>query len=327
MSRLIRKLVLFTGVVLAAVVISPPEAGAQSDILLRLRSGSPLGDRVRVDSAGGVVAMGTLGIGIIPATGAGERMMWFPFKGAFRAGSVPSAGTQWDDANIGFYSAAFGHATIAKGIYSLAAGEASNASGQGSVALGYRATADADYAVALGHRASANGHPGSFNAADQSTTDSLQASANNQFNARYAGGYRLFTNSTMTVGLQMLAGASSWTVISDKTKKTAITPVNHEDILRRIRSIPVATWRFKDAEAGRYVHIGPMAQDFQKAFPLEGAEQTSINMSDLDGVNLAGVRALEARTRKMQSELDAKSRKIESLEARLAKLEALLAQK
>ena len=46
-------------------------AAAQSDILLRLRSGSPLGDRFRVDSASGVVAIGDLGIGIIPASGAG----------------------------------------------------------------------------------------------------------------------------------------------------------------------------------------------------------------------------------------------------------------
>ena len=48
---------------LATAVASP--ASAQSDILLRLRSGSPLGDRFRVDSAGGTVAMGSLGIGII----------------------------------------------------------------------------------------------------------------------------------------------------------------------------------------------------------------------------------------------------------------------
>src|SRR5215212_754426 len=58
------------------------EAFSSSTPLIRLRAGSPAGDRFRVDSAGGVVAPSSLGIGIIPQTGAGERMMWYPFKAA-----------------------------------------------------------------------------------------------------------------------------------------------------------------------------------------------------------------------------------------------------
>ena len=76
---------------------APAPAAAQSDILLRLRSGSPLGDRFRVDSAGGMVALGSIGIGIIPASGQGTRMMWYPYKAAFRAGYA-DAGGQFDDA-------------------------------------------------------------------------------------------------------------------------------------------------------------------------------------------------------------------------------------
>src|SRR5688500_6325301 len=88
-------------------------ASAQSDILLLLRSGSPLGDCYRVDSDGGVVAMGQLGIGIIPASGGtsgSTRMMWYPFKAAFRAG-VPGDVGAWDDANVGFYTLAGGFNT------------------------------------------------------------------------------------------------------------------------------------------------------------------------------------------------------------------------
>src|SRR5215218_4462791 len=96
------------------------EAFSTSTPLLRLRAGSPAGDRFRVDSAAGVVAPGSLGIGIIPQTGSGERMMWYPYKAGFRAGGV--SGTQWDDSSIGFYTAAFGYNTIAQGNYSLAAG-------------------------------------------------------------------------------------------------------------------------------------------------------------------------------------------------------------
>ena len=89
-------------------------AAAQSDILLRLRSGSPLSDRFRVDSAGGVVALGQIGYGIIPASGAGWRMMWYPYKVAFRAGYA-DAGLQFDDTKIGFYSWAGGALSAAPG--------------------------------------------------------------------------------------------------------------------------------------------------------------------------------------------------------------------
>jgi hypothetical protein len=83
-----------------ALVAAFTPAAAQSDILLQLRSGSPTGDRFRVDSAGGFVALGSLGRGIIPASGNGERLMWYPYKGAFRSGGIGSGGTMWDDAHV-----------------------------------------------------------------------------------------------------------------------------------------------------------------------------------------------------------------------------------
>ncbi|HYH82935.1 MAG TPA: tail fiber domain-containing protein [Longimicrobium sp.] len=344
------------------------EAHAQSDILLQLRSGSPAGDRFRVDSAGGVVAIGELGIGIIPASGAGYRMMWYPYKAAFRAGGTDDggAGNYWDDANVGFYSWAGGNLTKATVFASFAFGDqvevtgvdaagfgASNTvggtaafsagsgnhvcgfasvaigftnttgsapggvcaagNGQGSVAIGYRVTADADYAVALGHRASANGHDGAFVAADQSTTDSLEASANNQFSTRYAGGYRLYTNATTTAGVQVAAGGGSWSSISDRNRKSDFLDVNGEDLLARLRNVPVTTWRYR-AEADRSTfHIGPMAQDWQAAFGFS-RDGTTINMGDIDGVNLAAVKALEQRT-------TSQAARIQTLEAQVAELQ------
>jgi len=367
----------------ASAALSAP-AAAQSDILLQLRSGSPAGDRFRVDSAGGVVAIGELGIGIIPASGAGYRMMWYPFKAAFRAGGTDDggAGNYWDDANVGFYSwaggnltkasafatfafgdqvevtgvdaAGFGGSNIVGGTAAFSTGASNHAcgfgsvamgftnttgsigaggscaagNGQGSVAIGYRVTADADYAVALGHRASANGHDGAFVAADQSTTDSLEASANNQFNTRYAGGYRLFTNATTTTGVSLNAGGSSWNVISDRNRKENFLAVDGEDLLFRLRSVPVTTWSYID-ESRQVRHMGPMAQDWHRAFGFNDDDKT-INSGDFDGVNLAAIKALEARTaelRAAQAQLAEKSRKVDELEARIARIEALLQQR
>ena len=44
--------------------------------------------------------------GGIPVEGAGTRMMWYPDKAAFRAGTV--TGDLWNDSNIGDYSIAGG---------------------------------------------------------------------------------------------------------------------------------------------------------------------------------------------------------------------------
>ena len=339
MKHLFFKLV----VAAAATVALAAPASAQSDILLRLRSGSPLGDRFRVDSAGGFVARGSLGIGIIPQTGAGERVMWYPFKSSFRAGGVD--GSQWDDANTGFYSLAAGFNTTAQGNYSVAIGYASkavqsygvalgytaNADGTSAVSIGYRTTADADYSLAMGYRASTAGRTGAMVFSDASTTDSTRATANNQVTVRAAGGTRLFTNATMTAGVQLSAGGSSWAVISDRNRKENFAGVDGEDVLLRLRSVPVTTWQYRDEEERSTRHIGPMAQDWHRAFGFT-TDATTINMSDFDGVNLVAVQALEARTASQAQEIQAlqgrvaeRDARIETLEARIARLEALLA--
>ncbi|HEX8905894.1 MAG TPA: tail fiber domain-containing protein [Longimicrobiaceae bacterium] len=301
-------------------------AAAQSDILLRLRSGSPLGDRFRVDSASGFVAKGFIGIGIIPFTGAGDRTEWHPFKAGFRTGGVD--GTQWDDSNFGFYTFASGFNTIAQGNYSIAAGYGSwalqsygvglgynaRSDGVGAVALGYQSTANGNYSVAIGQRASANNFSGAIVISDQSSTDSVLASANNQFSLRAAGGVRLFTNATKTTGVTLNAGGSSWNVVSDRNRKSGFLAVDGEDLLARLRLVPVTTWRYRDEADRSTFHIGPMAQDWHRAFGFTTDDRT-INMSDLDGVNLAGVQALERRTA-------AQAEQVKALQAENAALRA-----
>jgi len=348
-----------------ATLAAASQASAQSDILLRLRSGSPPGDRFRVDSAGGAVALGTLGIGIIPATGCGYRMMWYPFKAAFRAGSpgsCPGAATQWDDANTGFYSWAGGNATQASAFGTFAFGDgtvvsgtdaagfgssntvsgtagfsvgASNhctgfgcvamgftntASGQGSVAIGYRVTADADYAVALGHRASANGHSGTFMAGDESTTDSIQAVANNEFAARYAGGFRFRTNATLTTGCNLPAGSGVFSCSSSRTLKDHFGAVDGEELLARLRGVPVSTWSYI-SEGAQVRHMGPFAEDFRAAFGL-GLGRTTIGLGDIDGVNFAAVKALEVRTIDLQEQLNQRTREVTQLRGEVDELRA-----
>ncbi len=125
------------------------------------QDGAGNGKVITADS-GGVVIQGTDGLqvtgthgsgAILPLSGAGTKMFFYPRKSAFRAGGV--SGTQWDEANIGEYSTAFGYNTIASGTYSFASGNQSVASGENSVALS-TATASGLNAVAIGFNALAS---------------------------------------------------------------------------------------------------------------------------------------------------------------------------
>jgi hypothetical protein len=352
-----------------------PAARAQADILLQLRSGSglTLGDRFRVDSAGGVVAIGRVGFGIIPATGEGVRFMWHPYKGSMRVGAASSAG-EFDEGNIGFYSWAGGNRTIANDFASFAFGDQvtvtgssavgfggnstvdgnfgfsagsqnrctsfvcvslgfmANADGQGAVALGYRTTADADYSFALGRMATTNGYTGAFVWGDASINDSVQASANNQFTVRARGGIRLRTSTATgdnvgvnaNTGCDIPGNSGSMSCASSRTLKERFAAVSGEDVLGRIRATPVTTWSYIGEEGG-VKHMGPVAEDFHAAFGL-GSNNTTIGHLDIDGVNFAGVKALETRTTELQRQVAERDRRITDLEARIARLEALLTQ-
>jgi len=108
-------------------------------------------------------------------------------------------------------------------------------------------------------------------------------------------------------------------VISDRNRKQDFLAVNGEDLLGRIRGIPVSTWRYRDEADRATLHIGPMAQDWHRAFGFN-SDSTTINMSDFDGVNLAAIQALEART----AELQASNRELQARTAEVGQLRAEL---
>jgi hypothetical protein len=92
--------------------------------------------------------------------------------------------------------------------------------------------------------------------------------------------------------------------------------------------MPVTTWNYI-AEGKDVRHMGPFAQDFYAAFQL-GTDSTSIGMIDINGVNLAAVKALAERTAELkaaQAALDEKVRRIDELEERVARLERVLLKK
>ncbi len=98
---------------------------------------------------GGIIARGTYGSGSsLTTAGAGTRLIWYPQKAAFRAGYIN--GTQWNNANIGNYSAAFGYNNTAIGDISFAAGGSNSVNGNSAIVLGESNTVNGAAAFAAG---------------------------------------------------------------------------------------------------------------------------------------------------------------------------------
>ncbi|HEX8352743.1 MAG TPA: tail fiber domain-containing protein, partial [Pyrinomonadaceae bacterium] len=203
-----------------------------------------------------------------------------------------------------------------------------NIRGLAAVALGYNVTADQDHTTAMGKFATNNGFAGTFIWSDGSATasaDTFRNTANNEFAARATGGFRFRTNLGGTTGCNLPAGSGVFNCTSSRATKENFTFVDGDDVLARLRKVPVSTWNYI-AEGQQSRHLGPMAEDFYSAFRL-GTTDKAIGIQDAVGVSLAAVKALDARTTELQQkteEVDQLRAKVNTLEQRLAALEQLI---
>ncbi len=298
--------------------------GSSGSVSLSLaRNGSGAFD---LNNLHGLVARGEFLNEGVPTTGPGTRMMWYPGKAAFRAGNI--IGTQWDEANIGNQSIAFGSNTIARGSHSLAAGDSTVASGNQSVALGFftvasgpvsfamgsNVVASGTAAVALGFHALALGE-GSFVFADRSSANTFAALGSNEFNVRAAGGVSFYTNAAANAGVRLAGdGGNQWLVISDANMKENFRDLADDDVLAKIARMPIREWNYNTQDAA-IRHVGPTAQDFYSAFGL-GEDPLRIGTIDADGIALRAIQALEARTRELMQENAELKARLERLEAK-----------
>ncbi len=95
--------------------------------------------------------------GTVPDKGAGTRMAFYPCKAAFRAGTIENEYSAWNNANVGKYTAAFGHDTKASGDFSFAVGETNKATGSYSFVGGNTNEASGAYSFSMGNTNSSKG--------------------------------------------------------------------------------------------------------------------------------------------------------------------------
>jgi len=227
----------------------------------------------------------------------------------------------------GIVSTAMGQTTTAGGSYSTAMGINTTANGTASTAMGFGTTADGDYSTAMGVNVSTNHKTGSFIIGDTSPT-TANCDVNNQVMMRFNGGYKLYSNGACTIGTELVSGGNAWAAISDSTKKENFIPADGDYFLTSLSKLKLGSWNYKSQNPKDFRHYGPMAQEIFHYFGNDGMGKigcdTLLNSSDMDGIMMICLKALEERTNQLQNktrELEKANQRLEELEKRVADIE------
>ena len=101
----------------------------------------------------------------------------------------------------------------------------------------------------------------------------------------------------------------SQSIPSDRNLKENFAEVEAHKILTHLMDLPIQTWNYK-AEDPSIRHIGPMAQDFARAFGV-GEDDRHIHPIDATGIAFAAIQALyqliqnkEKEILRLQTELE-----------------------
>ena len=174
-----------------------------------------------------------------------------------------------------------GFTNTASGVHSIVAGGYTNTAAPSSFAAGASAIADDTGAFVWSDGNFDNG----------SGSSAIHSPAIDSFTAHATGGFNLWTNSSGGLtGCGIVAGGGTMVCSSSRTVKDDFAAVDRTQVLKRLARIPITTWHYKSEKAGAR-HIGPMAQDFARAFHF-GQGNTGIAMVDADGISLAAIQGL-----------------------------------
>jgi hypothetical protein len=204
-------------------------------------------------------------------------------------------------------------ATVGGGLGNYARGDNSTIPG------GYLNLASGSNSFAAGTQANAT-KQGSFVWGDSASTD-LISPAPNTFTVRASGGLWLGTTSTPSIPpghfLETstggyLSSAGMWTDASDRALKHDVRPLDTRSVLEKVARMPITSWSYK-AEKPSVRHIGPMAQDFYKAFGL-GLDDKHIGTVDEGGVALAAIQGLYRQNQALRARLKAQNARLTRLE-------------
>jgi hypothetical protein len=227
----------------------------------------------------------------------------------------------------------------------IAGGQNNWATGQyqSSVGGGYNNIASASYATVPGGFQNVAGGTSAFAAgANAQATNNYAfvwgdgsvtttSFTNNSVTMRAENGFRFFTTSQLavngggTAGVQLGAGGTAWTTLSDRNAKKNFAAVDTVAVLDKLVKIPIEQWNYKWETDGDTPNIGPMAQDFKHAF-FPGRDDKGISTLEFDGVELAAIQGLNRKVDEKDARLQDQAAQIAELQAQVAELKALVNQ-
>lgn len=177
-------------------------------------------------------------------------------------------------------------------------------------AAGLNVTANGHFSTVLGTNASNNGYRGCFLYGDNSTSTIVSNTAQYQFMVRASGGTIFYTASDLSMGVELLPGAGSWSMISDRNKKENINLLSVSKFSDQFKQLDLFTWHYKGQNL---VHLGPMAQDFNTLFGV-GELPNYINSIDIDGITFWGIKSLYSDIKNLNygSEIDSLNNEIQN---------------
>ncbi len=115
--------------------------------------------------------------------------------------------------------------------------------------------------------------------------------------------------------------AVSFNSTSDRNAKENFRALDAKTVLSKVAALPVTEWNYKQDSAAKR-HIGPMAQDFQAAFGLNGGDDKHISVMDEGGVALAAIQALNQKLDDKDREMQELRRQNDSLAQQLRQLQS-----
>jgi hypothetical protein len=109
-------------------------------------------------------------------------------------------------------------------------------------------------------------------------------------------------------------------IVSDRNLKEHFALIDAAAVLARLCSLRVASWSYK-GEPSSVRHIGPMAQDFARAFGV-GSDDRHIHNVDAFGVIASAIQALHRALQQQAAEAVVLRARLEEVEDRLRAVES-----
>ncbi len=196
-----------------------------------------------------------------PVNGAGNRVMWYADKAAFRAGGVEF--NNWDKENIGNFSFASGLNTYATGLYATSMGYNTRAGATGATSLGSNTTSSGFISTSMGSQNTSSGFISTSMGSQTTASGEVSTSMGSQTWA--SGDYSISMGKSTTssgpnstsIGLSTTASGSTSlsTGIGSAARGSASASMGYYTIAKSDNSLSIG--KFNDTSAtNRLFEIG-----------------------------------------------------------------------